>query len=111
MDKRYDDVISYAVPILNTTHQQNEKEMLRIIAASYFAKVNYENANKYYTRFQSEDQGRTQNTQDSYQIGYTYYKVGNNAKAATELEKLQGQNDVFAQNGDYILGDVFPEIE
>src|SRR6202000_2386681 len=63
LDKRYDDVISYAVPILNSTHQQNEKEMLRIIAASYFAKANYENANKYYTRFQSEDQGRTQTTQ------------------------------------------------
>src|ERR1700748_906308 len=55
LDKRYDDVLSYAIPIINSTHQQNEKEMLRIIAASYFAKANYENAAKYYKRFEDED--------------------------------------------------------
>jgi len=107
LDNRYDDVINYAVPIINTTHQQNEKEMLRIIAASYFAKADYDNAAKYYARFEDEDQGRTQNTQDSYQMGYTYFKVGNYGKAASELEKLQQQNDVYSQNGNYTLGEVF----
>ena len=100
-------MISYAVPILNNTHQQNEKEMLRLVAASYFAKAKYPEAAKYYTRFEDEDLGRTQNTQDSYEMGYTFYKVANYPKAATELEKLQQQNDVFSQNGDYTLGDVF----
>src|SRR6185503_9343420 len=107
LDKRYDDVISYAVPILNSTHQQNEKEMLRLIAASYFAKAKYPEAATYYTRFENEDLGRTQNTQDSYEMGYTFYKVANYPKAATELEKLQQQNDVFSQHGDYTLGEVF----
>jgi len=107
LDNRYDDVISYAVPILNNTHQQNEKEMLRLIAASYFAKAKYPEAARYYTRFEDEDLGRTQNTQDSYEMGYTFYKVANYPKAATELEKLQQQNDVFSQNGDYTLGEVF----
>ena len=107
LDNRYDDVISYAVPIINNTHQQNEKEMLRLIAASYFAKAKYPDAATYYTRFEEEDLGRTQNTQDSYEMGYTFYKVANYPKAATELEKLQQQNDVFSQSGDYTLGDVF----
>ena len=110
LDKRYDDVISYAIPVINSTHQQNERDMLRLIAASYFAKKDYDNAAKYYTRFQDEDQGRTQNTQDSYQIGYTYYKIGNYSKAAAELEKLQQHDDVFSQNGNYILGDVFLKL-
>lgn len=107
LDKRYDDVISYAVPIVNSTRQEHETEMLRIIAASYFAKADYDNAVKYYDRFQSGDQGKTQNTQDSYQIGYTYYKVGNYAKSATELERLIEQGDVYSQSGNYTLGDVF----
>jgi len=110
LDNRYDDVISYAVPIINSTHQQNEKEMLRLIAASYFAKADYPNSAKYYTRFADEDLGRTENTQDSYQMGYTYYKVGNYLKAATELEKLQQQNDIYSQSGDYTLGDVFLKL-
>src|ERR1700733_2818315 len=80
LDKRYNDVINYAVPIINNTHQQNEKEMLRIIAASYFAKADYNNAAKYYGRYADEDLGRTQNTQDSYQMGYTYYKIANYPK-------------------------------
>ncbi|MDB5140252.1 MAG: tol-pal system protein YbgF [Mucilaginibacter sp.] len=107
LDNRYDDVIKYAVPIVNTTHQQNETEMLRIIAASYFAKADYDNAAKYYARFEDGDMGRTQNTQDSYQMGYTYFKIGNYAKAASELEKLQQGNDVYSQNGNYTLGQVF----
>ncbi|HEY8782478.1 MAG TPA: tetratricopeptide repeat protein [Mucilaginibacter sp.] len=110
LDNRYNDVISYAVPIINTTHQQNEKEMLRIIAASYFAKADYPNAAKYYGRFAEEDMGRTQNTQDSYQMGYTFYKIGDYTKAAAELEKLQQANDVYSQNGNYILGDVFLKL-
>jgi TolA-binding protein len=110
LDKRYDDVIAYAIPIINTTHQQHETEMLRIIGASYFAKSDYGNAVKYYSRFQDEDQGRTQNTQDSYQIGYTYYKVGNNAKAAVELEKLVEGQDIYSQYGNYTLGDVFLKL-
>jgi TolA-binding protein len=107
LDKRYNDVITYAVPIVNSTHQEHETEMLRIIAASYFAKADYDNAVKYYGRFQDRDQGKTQNTQDSYQIGYTFYKVGNYQQAATELEKLVEQKDVYSQSGNYTLGDVF----
>lgn len=111
LDKRYDDVISYAVPILKSTHQQHETEMLRIVGASYFAKADYNNSVKYYSQFESRDNGKTQNTQDSYQIGYAYYKVGNYSKSATELEKLVDQNDVYSQNGNYTLGNVFLQMK
>jgi TolA-binding protein len=107
LDKRYNDVISYAIPILKTTKQQNETEMLRIVGASYFAKGDFDNAVNYYGQFQDRDLGKTQNTQDSYQIGYAFYKVGNYGKAASELEKLVAQNDNYSQSGSYTLGDVF----
>ena len=111
LDKRYNDVITYAVPILKTTHQQHETEMLRIVGASYFAKADYDNSVSYYSRFEGQDQGKTQNTQDSYQMGYAYYKVGNYSKAASELEKLVDQNDIYAQNGNYTLGNVFLKMK
>jgi TolA-binding protein len=111
LDKRYDDVISYAVPIINNSRQQNETEMLRIIGASYFAKANYPNAVAYYSRFANNDLGKTQSTQDSYQMGYAYNKVGNYAKAAVELQKLVEQKDVYSQNGSYLLGGVFLKLD
>ncbi|WP_374948652.1 tetratricopeptide repeat protein [Mucilaginibacter sp.] len=107
LDKRYNDVINYAIPIINSTRQEHETEMLRIIGASYFAKNDFDNAVKYYSRFEDADRGATQNTQDSYQMGYAYYKVGNYGKAATVLEKLIAQNDNYSQSGSYTLGDVF----
>jgi len=111
LDKRYDDVIAYAVPVINTTHQQHETEMLRIIGASYFAKNDYVNAVKYYSRFEDGDMGRTQSTQDSYQMGYAYSKTGNYPKAVVELEKLVGQNDIYSQYGSYTLGGVFLKMD
>lgn len=110
LDKRYDDVIAYAVPIVNNTKQVNETEMLRIIAASYFAKADYPDALSYYERFQARDQNQTQNAQDSYQIGYTYYKLGNYPRAVRELEKLVDKNDVYSQSGNYTLGEVFIKV-
>ncbi|WP_295773151.1 tetratricopeptide repeat protein [uncultured Mucilaginibacter sp.] len=107
LDKRYDDVLNYAIPILNSTKQQHETDMMRIVGASYFAKGDYPNAVKYYTQFQDRDQGKTQNSQDSYQIGYAHYKTGNNAKATTELSKLVNENDEYAQSGNYTLGSIF----
>ncbi len=110
LDKRYDDVIAYAVPILNSTHQKNETEMFRIVAASYFAKADYPNSVKYYVKFEAQDAGRTQNTQDSYQMGYAYYKTGEYLKATVQLEKMEDKNDVYSQNGNYTLGDAFLKL-
>jgi TolA-binding protein len=107
LDRRYDDVINYAIPILNTTKQVNETEILHLIAASYFAKADFKNSAAYYTRYQDEDLGKTQNTQDDYQIGYANYKIANYPKATKELEKLVDKKDVYSQNGSYTLGDVF----
>ena len=106
LDKRYDDVLKYTIPILRTTSQQYETEMFRIVAASFFAKSDYINAGIYYKRFQAKDKGQTQNNQDSYQIGYTYYKLTEYANAITELEKLDTPDEYF-QSGMIALGESF----
>ncbi|RKR85410.1 tetratricopeptide repeat protein [Mucilaginibacter gracilis] len=110
LDKRYDDVLNYAIPILTNTHQLYETEMLRLVAAAYFAKADYVNSVKYYDRFQYQDLGKTQNTQDTYQIGYANYKVAKYEKAAKELEQLVDRKDTYSQSGSYTLGDVFLKL-
>ncbi|ADY52471.1 Tetratricopeptide TPR_1 repeat-containing protein [Pseudopedobacter saltans DSM 12145] len=107
LDKRYDDVIAYAIPILNTTQQQYETQMFRIVAASYFAKEDYANAAKYYEKFIANDGGKSQNNQDSYQIGYTYYKLKKYDKAVEQLIKLNADLNAHSQFGFYTLGDSY----
>ena len=107
LDKRYDDVIKYAVPIVKNTKQLNETELLRIIGASYFAKADYANALSYYERFMIKDLGKTQNNQDSYQIGYTYYKLEKYNQAIEQLGKLINNKSEYSQYGLYHLADAY----
>ncbi|SKB57151.1 Tetratricopeptide repeat-containing protein [Parapedobacter luteus] len=109
LDHRYDDVLDYALPILETTKQAHETDMFRIIAATYFAKNDFERAKEYYDRFQSADQGKTQNNQDSYQIGYIAYKNGDYEKAIAELEKME-EPDAYYQSAMIALGDAFLKV-
>ncbi|MGJ1269339.1 tetratricopeptide repeat protein [Sphingobacterium spiritivorum] len=106
LDKRYDDVLNYALPILQTTKQDNETDMFRVIAATYFIKGDLKKSKEYYDKFQSQDQGKTQNNQDSYQIGYINYKLGDYDKAITELEKMT-EPDAYYQSAMITLGDAF----
>lgn len=106
LDRRYDDVLAYAIPILETTQQEHETEMLRIVGATYFAKNDLQKAQEYYAKFQAQDQGRTQNNQDNYQIGYIAYKMGDYDKAIAELEKMD-EPDAYYQSAMIALGDAF----
>ncbi len=106
LDNRYDDVLDYALPILERTKQAHETDMFRIIAATYFAKNDFEKAAAYYDRFQAGDQGKTQNNQDSYQIGYIAYKNGDYERAISELEKME-EPDAYYQSAMIALGDAF----
>lgn len=106
LDRRYDDVLEYTLPILQNTRQQHATEMYRIVGATYFAKNDLENAGRYYALFQEGDQGKTQNNQDNYQIGYIAYKQGDYEKAILELEKMD-EADAYYQSAMIALGDAF----
>jgi len=106
LDKRYDDVLAYALPILRTTKQENETEIFRIVAATYFIQGDLKASKEYYDKFQAQDQGKTQNNQDSYQIGYIAYRLGDYNKTIEELEKMT-EPDAYYQSAMITLGDAF----
>ncbi|MBC8051826.1 MAG: tetratricopeptide repeat protein [Sphingobacteriaceae bacterium] len=106
LDKRYDDVIRYTIPAIETIDAKYKADMYRIVGATYFAKADYKTSVNYYQKFQDLDKGKTQNNQDSYQMGYAYLKLENPKRAITELEKMEAP-DVFYQHGMLVLGDAF----
>ncbi len=110
LDKRYDDVLEYTIPAIKVIDAQYKPEMYRIVAATYFARSDYKTAISYYQKFQELDQGKTQNNQDNYQMGYSYIKLGNPQKAIIELEKM-GNPDIHYQNGMIILGEAFVKTD
>ncbi len=109
LDGRYEEVLEYALPILDRTTQENETEMLRILGATYFALDDLPRAKQYYERFQAQDQGATQNNQDSYQIGYIAYQSQDYEKAIEELGKLD-EYDAYYQSAMIALGDAYLKV-
>ncbi|RYE57391.1 MAG: tetratricopeptide repeat protein, partial [Sphingobacteriales bacterium] len=110
LDERHDDVIAYAVPILQSTKQQYEAEMLSLVAASYFANSDYPNAVKYFADFYAKDKNENRNNLFLYQYGYALHQTGKNTQAVQILEKLI-TDDVYLQNGMYTLGKIFVELK
>lgn len=108
LDERFDDVISYAVPILETTKQQYEAEMLSLVAASYFTKADYANAVKYFASYYDKDQSGKENNLFTYQYGYALHQQKNSNKAIEVLEKLS-TDDVYLQSGMFTLGRIYVE--
>ncbi|WP_461487035.1 tetratricopeptide repeat protein, partial [Pedobacter sp.] len=103
LDERYDDVIEYAIPIMEKTKQKHEAEMLSLVAASYFAKSEFKNAEKYFTAYYEKDKNQVKNNLFVYQYGYTLFQNGKYKESVAILEKLN-TDDVYLQNGMFTLG-------
>ena len=110
LDERYDDVIDYALPAMAKTKQEFEPEILSLVAASYFAKSNFKDAEKYFAEFYSKDNKQTKNNLFSYQYGYSLFKNNKFKESITILEKLN-TDDVYLQNGMFILGKASLELK
>ncbi|RZK48367.1 MAG: tetratricopeptide repeat protein [Pedobacter sp.] len=103
LDERYDDVINYALESINKSKQQFEPEMISLVAASYFAKSDFQNAEKYYREFYAKDKNATNNNLFYYQYGYSLFQNNKFKESIQYLEKLSN-DDVYLQNGMYTLG-------
>jgi TolA-binding protein len=102
LDERYDDVIDYAIPIMEKTKQKYEAEMLSLVAASYFAKSEFKNAEKYFSLYYDKDKNQVKNNLFIYQYGYALYQNGKYKESVATLEKLN-TDDVYLQNGMFTL--------
>lgn len=109
LDERYEDVINYGLSSIQKTKQKFEPEMLSLIAASYFAKSDFKNAEKYFREFYAKDKTGIQNNLFSYQYGYALFQNEKYKEAANSLEKLNN-DDVYLQNGMYTLGKTFLKL-
>ncbi|WAC39424.1 tetratricopeptide repeat protein [Pedobacter sp. SL55] len=103
LDERYDDVIDYAIPVMEKTKQKYEAEMLSLVAASYFAKSEFKNAEKYFAAYYAKDNNQVKNNLFVYQYGYALFQNGKYKESVNVLEKLN-TDDIYLQNGMFTLG-------
>ena len=105
MQQKYDMLLEYAVPLLDSGNTKNRADMLRLVAESHYKKGACNKAVEALEEYisLSPNDSRT----DFYQLGYCYYKMGNCNKAIENFKKLTTLSDSLSQNAYYHLADCF----
>jgi len=102
-EKKFDEVIAYAKPLLNKTNVKKKRELTLLIGQSYFEKKDYSNALPYLERYAEITKKISKET--FYQIGYLHYQTGNYAKAIDSFKEVSTVKSKLGQNALYLLGD------
>jgi TolA-binding protein len=102
---KYDEVIKYAVPVLENTTPQNAADITRIVAESYYRKGDFKNAHTYFQKYQASVPVISRD--DRYSIAYCEYRAEDYKNAIENFEKVVDFQDSLAQNAYYHLADCF----
>ena len=71
MQKKYDEVIEFAPPLMDSISERRLGEMSKIIGESYFMLADYGKAVPYLETYQSNTKAYT--IHDRYQLAFAYY--------------------------------------
>ena len=104
LQKKYDEILSYAPDILTHATPTRAAEITRYVGDAWFQKGEYEKALPYLEKYAEE---KSLNRQEHYELGYCYYKTGQYDLAVKHLTYATGNKDKLAQNTYYLLADCF----
>ena len=102
---RYDKVLEYAPPFLESASAKRTPEIAKVIGDSYYKKRQFENALSYLQKHASESKNVLR--KDYYQLGYCYYNLQQYDSATVAFEKVFTETDKLAQNAYFHLADCY----
>lgn len=99
---RYNDVIAYAPPLLDSA--KRAYEIAHLIGASYYRTNRYKEAVPFLEQYKRSSRHYTR--QDAYELGYAYYKSDNCPAAVPMFQQaIADSSDALAQNSWYHMAD------
>jgi TolA-binding protein len=102
---KYDELVKYAIPLLDSPKLQNAAEMKRLIAESYFRLSDYKQSLVYFIDYQKSVPRIPR--EDIYQKAFCYYQTMDYASAVTDFQKVTDGNDQLSQNAYFHMGDSY----
>ncbi len=103
--KKYDELIDYAEPRLDSVIEKRKPEVARLIGEAYYYQRDYKGALPYLEMYTQES--RMLNNDDRYQLAFAYYKTEQYEEASKLFNRLIGLNNEMAQLASYHLADCF----
>ncbi len=107
---RYDEVIRFAPPLLDSANTRRGPEIARIIGESYFKNKRYADAIPYLKKY--EKSVAVLSRDDSYELGFACYQVKDCDNAVNYLQGAVSmqQPDALTQNAYYHMGDCYVKL-
>ena len=105
LQKKYQEVIDYAPPLMEKVSEKRTGEMAKIIGESYFMMKEFENAIPFLETYQSHAKSYT--IHDRYQLAFSYYKNEEYENAMELFEKISYRRTEIAQSALYHLADCY----
>jgi len=99
---RYDELLTYSQQVLNSGTRVNQRDFYLLAAEALSKQGNYQDAIKYYERYQQGIQNPPLDVR--YRMGYAYYKVGNNQEAISNFKQVASITDEIGVYASYYLG-------
>lgn len=100
--KKYDKVIEYAPPLLDSASTRRTAEISRIIGESYYKTSRYKQAIPYLEKYKLKSKSITRN--DVYELAYAYFRTKNYDKAIKYFINSTTKEDSLSQNAYFHIG-------
>ena len=100
--EKYQDVLDYSIPVLESVISSREVEMNRIIAESFYQLADYENSEIYFKKYIGFDEDIKMS--DYFQLGQINVFLEDYSEAIVYLEKVENVSDSLFQYNSYYLG-------
>jgi len=104
LQKKYNEVISYASPVLDTTKSRRGPEIARLIGESYYNTERYAEALPYLEQYRDKAAAANRTREDDYQLGFTCFKLNKYPEAINAFQQSVGDQDAIGQSSWYHLG-------
>ncbi len=108
IQKKWDQVINYAKPLLDSVTESRYGEMAKIIGEAYFHKDMFREAVPYLEKYHEKVSYNT--SEDKYQMAYAYYMAGNYEKARDYFRMVSIGNTELSQSANYHLADCYIKL-
>lgn len=104
---KYEDVISYAPPLLDSASTRRAPELARLLGESYYRTGRYKESIPFLEKYKQGVGAGALNTEDKYQLAFAYLKSENFDKAIELFKPIAGAKDSMSQVCLYHLGEAY----
>jgi len=106
--RKYKELIDYGTKVIDQVSEKRAVEISRMVGEAYFKNKKYKEAVPFLERYH---QKASSSRDDNYQLAFTYYKIGENAKAIDMFNGVINSDDKMTQLAYYHMGDAYVKIK